>query len=218
MEKHVISGSRQVVLFGLATLQNSILVGHIQHQLQIACTFQKKLEWPQGLRKEKHKFLALIDAELINREAFPVLLEKIHNLDAEAAIAFYGVKKLGVIERLVGWPLVNGMFYHDIGQQQFCRGIEAIFAGEHWLPRRLLMAYLQHTRKLPRGIAPWRAGLTPREKEILMLTTTGASNQTIAKELGLSMHTIKTHMYNIFKKIGAANRVQAINWAADYLA
>lgn len=220
MEKQTEQRNRQVVLYGQATLQNSVLAGHIQQQLKIACSFQAKLELPVALAKPNNKItkqLFLIEAELIQREMFSELLEQIHRLNTEAAIAFYNVTKLNLIEQLVSWPLVNGMFYHDVEQQQFYRGIQAMLNGEHWLPRCLLMAYLQHNRKLPQGITPWRAQLTPREKEILLLTTTGASNQEIAQDLGLSKHTIKTHMHNIFKKIGVDNRVQAINWATDYL-
>lgn len=31
------------------------------------------------------------------------------------------------------------------------------------------------------------------------------------------MHTVKTHIYNLFKKIGVANRIQAVNWAKEYM-
>jgi len=31
------------------------------------------------------------------------------------------------------------------------------------------------------------------------------------------MHTVKTHIYNLFKKIGAGNRIQAVNWAKEYM-
>jgi len=39
----------------------------------------------------------------------------------------------------------------------------------------------------------------------------------IARSLSLSPHTIKTHIYNIFKKINASNRLQAVNWAQENL-
>jgi ATP/maltotriose-dependent transcriptional regulator MalT len=33
----------------------------------------------------------------------------------------------------------------------------------------------------------------------------------------VSMHTVKTHIYNLFKKIDVSNRIQAVNWAKDNL-
>jgi len=52
--------------------------------------------------------------------------------------------------------------------------------------------------------------LTGREREILNLVCQGLSNQEIARQLVLSVGTVKTHMYNIFGKLGVSGRPQAI--------
>ncbi|WP_346837375.1 LuxR C-terminal-related transcriptional regulator [Microbulbifer sp. SAOS-129_SWC] len=59
--------------------------------------------------------------------------------------------------------------------------------------------------------------LTRREQEILAELTTGEPNSAIASKLHLSEHTVKNHMYNIFRKIGVKNRLQASNWAKLHL-
>lgn len=59
--------------------------------------------------------------------------------------------------------------------------------------------------------------LTRREQEILAHLTTGEPNSIIASRLHLSEHTVKNHMYNIFRKIGVKNRLQASNWAKLHL-
>ncbi len=51
--------------------------------------------------------------------------------------------------------------------------------------------------------------LTVREKEILALVAKGASNKEIAMELVVREITVKTHLYNIFKKLKVTNRTQA---------
>lgn len=53
--------------------------------------------------------------------------------------------------------------------------------------------------------------LTSREREILELVTKGFSNQEIADYLYISLCTVKTHLQNIFKKTGVANRTSLCN-------
>lgn len=56
-------------------------------------------------------------------------------------------------------------------------------------------------------------GLTPREQEILALIAQGYSNVEIAGEIHLGINTIKTHIRGAYRKIGAANRAEAVAWA-----
>jgi DNA-binding NarL/FixJ family response regulator len=53
------------------------------------------------------------------------------------------------------------------------------------------------------------ASLTPREREVLTLLAAGASNKTIARTLGLSVHTVKFHVASLIDKLGARGRVEA---------
>jgi DNA-binding NarL/FixJ family response regulator len=52
--------------------------------------------------------------------------------------------------------------------------------------------------------------LTPRELEVLRLIARGLSNSDIAAELVTSMATVKTHVNRIFRKLGVAERAQAV--------
>jgi DNA-binding CsgD family transcriptional regulator len=51
-----------------------------------------------------------------------------------------------------------------------------------------------------------RYGITDREREIILKVMQGKSNADIASELFISLATVKTHLYNIYKKIGADSR------------
>jgi DNA-binding CsgD family transcriptional regulator len=60
--------------------------------------------------------------------------------------------------------------------------------------------------------------LTRRELEILALLSAGHSTPDIARQLGISPGTVKTHLTSVYKKIGAKNRVQAARYYLDHLA
>ncbi|MEU8628531.1 response regulator transcription factor [Streptomyces sp. NPDC048669] len=55
--------------------------------------------------------------------------------------------------------------------------------------------------------------LTEREREVLDLTACAMSNAQIAASLGLSEPTVKRHLRNIFGKLGAVSRIDAVNKA-----
>lgn len=57
--------------------------------------------------------------------------------------------------------------------------------------------------------------LTKRENEILVYIADGLSNQEIADRLFISEYTVKTHVSNLFRKIGVNDRVQAILYALE---
>lgn len=57
------------------------------------------------------------------------------------------------------------------------------------------------------------AGLTKREKEVLLLLAEGKSNQEIADELFITLKTVKTHVSNILSKLEVDDRTQAAIYA-----
>ncbi len=59
------------------------------------------------------------------------------------------------------------------------------------------------------------ASLTPREEEILALIAKGYSNKLIARELNISVGTIKVHVKHILKKLKLRTRVEAAVWAIN---
>jgi DNA-binding NarL/FixJ family response regulator len=52
--------------------------------------------------------------------------------------------------------------------------------------------------------------LTPREIEILALVAEGLANKQIAVRLGISDHTVKTHLAALFAKLGVSSRAEAV--------
>ncbi len=71
-----------------------------------------------------------------------------------------------------------------------------------------------HQRSTKIEVTPMEAsGLSVRELEVLALVASGASNQDIAEELALSIHTVKRHVANVLAKLDVESRTKAANVA-----
>ncbi|HEX6536844.1 MAG TPA: response regulator transcription factor [Gemmatimonadaceae bacterium] len=62
--------------------------------------------------------------------------------------------------------------------------------------------------------APPPPPLTPRELDVLRAVTEGLANKQIAARLGISSHTVKTHLAAVFQKLGASSRAEAVTLGA----
>jgi LuxR family maltose regulon positive regulatory protein len=58
-------------------------------------------------------------------------------------------------------------------------------------------------------------GWTAREREILCLIARGYTNDQIAAELVVALSTVKTHINNIYRKLGVSSRAQAVRRALE---
>lgn len=63
---------------------------------------------------------------------------------------------------------------------------------------------------------PPAIGLTPREMHVVALIAVGAPNKEIAKRLGLSMNTVKSHIRTAYRAMGVGSRTQAVLWAVEH--
>jgi DNA-binding CsgD family transcriptional regulator len=61
---------------------------------------------------------------------------------------------------------------------------------------------------------PVNIELTPRERDVLALMAEGASNKSIARHLGISVHTAKFHVGSLLEKLDATGRTDAVAHAA----
>ena len=114
------------------------------------------------------------------------------------------------------WPHINGVFYVTEDEERVVYGLQGILRGECYFSQKLASYLITHSGNY-RYNGTESALLTHREKEILNKLRIGASNIEIARSLFISENTVKTHLYNLFKKIAVKNRTQAVSWANDNL-
>jgi len=102
----------------------------------------------------------------------------------------------------VGQP---GLLPRDASPEQIDAAIRAVAAG-------LVVRAADAPRPAFGPIAEEELSLlTPREVEVLAAIGNGLSNKAVARQLGISQHTVKFHVEALLRKLGAASRAEAVH-------
>ena len=118
----------------------------------------------------------------------------------------------------------SGFLLKDVGRADLVTAVNVVAAGEALLApsvtKRLLADFARSQPTQPgQDLEPANASvqtLTARERDTLGLLARGLSNAQIAAELVVSEHTVKTHVGNVFMKLGLRDRIHAVIFAYEH--
>jgi NarL family two-component system response regulator LiaR len=102
-----------------------------------------------------------------------------------------------------------GYLLKDVSADELAQAIRTAHAGRAVLSPEAAQVLVQMVNQPP---APG-LDLTTREREVLTLMIDGLSNGQIALKLSISESTVKSHISNIFSKLGVASRTEAVTMA-----
>ena len=94
---------------------------------------------------------------------------------------------------------VDSFWYKETEEQSIIEVMDRTMNGESVYPDNAPLIRLGNADS---------SELTDRELDVLRIITTGASNTAVAEELGISEHTVKTHVRSMLTKTGFANRTE----------
>ena len=216
---HSLSG-KVIHIVGPGRLQNELMAFFLEHRTGAKGMTGEDLHSVQGIDYDhgRQSNLVLFDCRGKDLESFIGGLESYgQDILSRIFVALFNVgPDLGIEEEAVARG-ARGFFYEQDTLDRFSKGVAAIFDGELWVSKDVMSKFVPR-HKTQGGLSRRDAtGITPRETEILALVAVGAKNEEIADKLGISPHTVKTHIYNMCKKIGVPNRLQAALWAAKNL-
>ena len=147
---------------------------------------------------------------LVDDKIYLVLINLDPDLDVEATLLRRGVR---------------GIVNANAAPNLLIRFVQAVVTGELWFPRQLVSRCILEGRGQIGDDAEdndssvlLSVSLSEREREVLVEIGIGSTNDQIADHLCISQHTVKSHIYRIFRKINVPNRLQAALWASKYLA
>src|SRR5207302_10668825 len=105
-----------------------------------------------------------------------------------------------------------GYLLKDADPDELLRGVRAAATGDAPFSPRAAKALLAFGDRRRNG-----DGLTARERQILALVGHGMTNQAIARQLSISLKTVKAHLSYIFQRIGVTARTQSALWAHRHM-
>jgi DNA-binding NarL/FixJ family response regulator len=115
---------------------------------------------------------------------------------------------------------VKGLFcFADYPFRLLCKCIQSVHHGQVWANSAQLQYLVETVTQVPSLRVLNTQGtrlLTPREEQVVALVADGLSNREVARELGLSEHTVKKYMFHIFDKLGISSRVELALYAVSH--
>jgi len=102
---------------------------------------------------------------------------------------------------------VSGYLLKDVSAGELVNAARLAVQGKAVIHPTLTQALIEEVQYVER--AP-DAPLSRRELEILQKISFGATTKQVAHDLGISPHTVKTHLERIYEKLGANDRAQAV--------
>ncbi len=209
-----------ISIIGSQKLQNELMASCLERETGAKCLLWEDIcdvRFPDNAKCKEQTRLALLDSHGKDPKSLLMAFESygIEKLSRDYVALFNFSHGLDIEKKCVQQGLC-GIFYDNDSLSHFLKGVQAILNGQLWLSRKIMTKCIL-TKGWDSPSETDSSILTRRESEILALLAVGATNGGIAERLYISSHTVKTHLYNIYKKINVPNRFQAALWAAKHL-
>jgi DNA-binding NarL/FixJ family response regulator len=167
-----------------------------------------------NLARSLHPQLVLLDLHM------PVMngLDALHQIkeempEVQVVMLTVSDDESNLIEAIKGGA--EGYLLKHLNSQAFLKALDGLQHGEAAITRVAMTKVMKSLAELSRQKSSETADEVPSEREIaiLHLMAEGLSNQEISRRISLSENTVKYHLKNIFQKLHARNRTEAVTFA-----
>lgn len=104
---------------------------------------------------------------------------------------------------------VNGYHLKDQSMEDLRLAVQRVLLGERWISSRLVDKLIGPHEKPAAG-----PQVTNRQRDILRLLQQGLDNQSIARQMGLSVKTIENHLTRLYRQLNVQSRLEAVNYVS----
>ena len=154
-----------------------------------------------------HPDVVLLDVRIPGWPA-PATVSRILATSPGSRIVMLSVADEPAVVHLLIERGVSGYLLKSVTRQELVASIRSVYRD----PRRIVLSISQSSIA---NMGQRNAALSTREGEVLALTAEAYTNSQIARRLEIAEGTVKRHLRNIFKKLGAISRIDAVNKAMD---
>lgn len=155
--------------------------------------------------------VVLLDVEIPGGEA-AATVRKLRGASPESRVIILSMHEGPVLVQELLAAGIRGYLLKSIHWQELVLAIRTV----HLDPDRVVLGVSgQSLRSAGQGTGEGAMALSAREREVLGLVGEALSNGQIASRLSLKEATVKRHLRNVFVKLGAVSRIDAVNKAAE---
>lgn len=202
-----------LMLITRPSLQATALVHQLKSSLTINVKTQNILKSLDQLKAER--LLVLFDLSESDKKRNLLWQTELRRLRDKVKVLLINMPDDYAFHEVESWPGISAVFYLSVDEHTLIEGIRNVQKGGCHFPHNLTSYLINQSGSY--RYHDDTSGLTQREKDILNKLRMGASNVEIARLLFISENTVKTHLYNLFRKIAVKNRTQAVSWANENL-
>jgi len=101
----------------------------------------------------------------------------------------------------------RGVVLKEMASRLLLQCLRKVHAGEQWLEKRSVTAALEGLMRRERATVELNQLLTPRELTLVRMLAKGLRNREIAEQLHIGEGTVKTHLHNVYRKLGVDGRL-----------
>jgi DNA-binding NarL/FixJ family response regulator len=178
----------------------------------LAASSATTIEQTRAALSEKHFDVILVDVDLDGRDGIELAGEaRSDHPDVRIVVVTAGRDESRIIDAVQlgvsGWVLKDEPIEHLLSV------VWGSLRGETWIPPRLLthvLADLKSSQSERAEHEALLARLSTREKQILSYLATGMSTDAIAGQLFVSRNTVRTHIYNMMRKLNVHSALAAV--------
>jgi LuxR family transcriptional regulator of csgAB operon len=206
------SVSWMIYLVGQCRVNNELLASFLEAKIGAKCIDKETIEdvFAKGGQEADKPKLLLLDCFANDHARLLLEVESCYSDlgTSDLMTVFNLIRGLQIEEELVARG-VRGIFYANGRPDQLQKGVPGLLGGKVWISRKILASFIPDTAEARRLPANETSVLSKREIEIMNLIERGAMNVKIGEKLYISRHTVKSDLYNIYKKIIVTNRLEA---------